>query len=95
MTDTDDRYLKTGVFLAPFHPLHENPLLALERDMAPPLPNLVSVRYSGGGGVEVVDVATGDAEEVIDLAIHDLDITCTQSHRRICPGLDRHRRNTS
>jgi len=33
MTDTDDRYVKTGVFLAPFHPLHENPLLALERDM--------------------------------------------------------------
>jgi limonene 1,2-monooxygenase len=29
----DDRYVKTGVFLAPFHPLSENPLLALERDM--------------------------------------------------------------
>ena len=28
-----DRYLRTGVFLAPFHPLHENPLLALDRDM--------------------------------------------------------------
>jgi len=28
-----DRFLKTGIFLAPFHPLHENPLLALERDM--------------------------------------------------------------
>jgi len=29
----NDRYLKTGVFLAPFHALAENPLLALERDM--------------------------------------------------------------
>jgi len=29
----DDRFLKTGIFLAPFHPLHENPLLALDRDM--------------------------------------------------------------
>jgi Luciferase-like monooxygenase len=29
----DDRFLKTGVFLAPFHPLDENPLLALDRDM--------------------------------------------------------------
>jgi limonene 1,2-monooxygenase len=28
-----DRFLKTGVFLAPFHALTENPLLALERDM--------------------------------------------------------------
>ncbi|MGB8631491.1 MAG: LLM class flavin-dependent oxidoreductase [Xanthobacteraceae bacterium] len=28
-----DRFLKTGVFLAPFHPLDENPLLALDRDM--------------------------------------------------------------
>jgi limonene 1,2-monooxygenase len=33
MTDTSDRYVKTGVFLAPFHALRENPLLALERDM--------------------------------------------------------------
>ena len=33
MTDSNDRYVKTGVFLAPFHPLAENPLLALERDM--------------------------------------------------------------
>ena len=30
---TNDRFLKTGVFLAPFHALRENPLLALERDM--------------------------------------------------------------
>ena len=30
---TDDRFVKTGVFLAPFHALRENPLLALERDM--------------------------------------------------------------
>src|SRR5215472_3846540 len=29
----DDRFLKTGIFLAPFHALSENPLLALERDM--------------------------------------------------------------
>jgi len=29
----DDRFLQTGIFLAPFHPLHENPLLALDRDM--------------------------------------------------------------
>jgi limonene 1,2-monooxygenase len=28
-----DRFLKTGIFLAPFHALGENPLLALERDM--------------------------------------------------------------
>jgi limonene 1,2-monooxygenase len=28
-----DRFVKTGIFLAPFHPLAENPLLALERDM--------------------------------------------------------------
>jgi limonene 1,2-monooxygenase len=26
-------FLKTGIFLAPFHPVRENPLLALERDM--------------------------------------------------------------
>src|SRR5262245_60028246 len=30
---TDERFVKTGVFLAPFHALRENPLLALERDM--------------------------------------------------------------
>ena len=29
----NDRFLKTGVFLAPFHALGENPLLALDRDM--------------------------------------------------------------
>ena len=29
----NDRFLKTGVFLAPFHALVENPLLALDRDM--------------------------------------------------------------
>src|SRR4051812_20417820 len=29
----NDRFLKTGIFLAPFHSLSENPLLALERDM--------------------------------------------------------------
>ena len=28
-----DRYLRTGVFLAPFHALDENPTLALDRDM--------------------------------------------------------------
>jgi limonene 1,2-monooxygenase len=28
-----DRYLRTGIFLAPFHALHENPTLAIERDM--------------------------------------------------------------
>ena len=34
MTDVmNERFVKTGIFLAPFHPLHENPLLALERDM--------------------------------------------------------------
>ena len=26
----EDRFLKTGIFLAPFHPLAENPLLALD-----------------------------------------------------------------
>ena len=29
----NDRYLRTGVFLAPFHALGENPTLALDRDM--------------------------------------------------------------
>ncbi len=29
----NDRFLRTGVFLAPFHALLENPLLCLERDM--------------------------------------------------------------
>ena len=29
----NDRFLKTGIFLAPFHALGENPMLALERDM--------------------------------------------------------------
>src|SRR5262245_66607571 len=29
----DDRHLKTGIFLAPFHPMSENPILCLERDM--------------------------------------------------------------
>ena len=29
----DDRYLRTGIFLAPFHALGENPTLALDRDM--------------------------------------------------------------
>jgi limonene 1,2-monooxygenase len=29
----NDRFLKTGIFLAPFHPLKENPLLAIDRDM--------------------------------------------------------------
>lgn len=28
-----DRYVRTGIFLAPFHPLNENPTLTLERDM--------------------------------------------------------------
>ena len=27
-------YLRSGIFLAPFHDLRENPVLALERDMA-------------------------------------------------------------
>jgi limonene 1,2-monooxygenase len=29
----NDRYLRTGIFLAPFHALGENPTLAIERDM--------------------------------------------------------------
>src|SRR5260370_21436760 len=29
----NERYLKTGIFLAPFHALAENPLLALDREM--------------------------------------------------------------
>jgi limonene 1,2-monooxygenase len=33
MIDISERHIKTGVFLAPFHALNENPLLALERDM--------------------------------------------------------------
>jgi limonene 1,2-monooxygenase len=28
-----ERFLRTGVFLAPFHSLTENPLLAFDRDM--------------------------------------------------------------
>ena len=28
-----DRYLRTGIFLAPFHALGENPTLSIERDM--------------------------------------------------------------
>ena len=28
-----ERFLRTGVFLAPFHSLAENPLLAFDRDM--------------------------------------------------------------
>jgi limonene 1,2-monooxygenase len=28
-----ERYLKFGIFLAPFHPLEENPMLCLQRDM--------------------------------------------------------------
>ncbi len=28
-----NRFLRTGIFLAPFHPLNENPTLALDRDM--------------------------------------------------------------
>ncbi len=27
-------YLRSGIFLAPFHDLAENPILALERDMS-------------------------------------------------------------
>ena len=30
---TTDRFLRTGVFLAPFHQMNENPTMALERDM--------------------------------------------------------------
>jgi len=33
MRQNIDRFLRTGTFLAPFHPVRENPLLALERDM--------------------------------------------------------------
>jgi hypothetical protein len=29
----NDRFLRTGIFLAPFHALNENPTLAIERDM--------------------------------------------------------------
>ena len=29
----NDRYLRTGIFLAPFHPVQENPTLAMDRDM--------------------------------------------------------------
>ena len=29
----EDRYLRTGIFLAPFHPVQENPTLAMDRDM--------------------------------------------------------------
>ena len=31
--DMQGRYLRTGIFLAPFHALGENPTLAIERDM--------------------------------------------------------------
>jgi limonene 1,2-monooxygenase len=33
MQPLSDRFVKTGVFLAPFHALDENPTLAIERDM--------------------------------------------------------------
>jgi limonene 1,2-monooxygenase len=33
MEEMSDRYLRTGIFLAPFHALGENPTLAIERDM--------------------------------------------------------------
>jgi limonene 1,2-monooxygenase len=33
MEEMSNRYLRTGIFLAPFHALGENPTLALERDM--------------------------------------------------------------
>ena len=29
----DDRYLRTGIFLAPFHAVRENPTLAIDRDL--------------------------------------------------------------
>ena len=32
-TTASNRYLRTGIFLAPFHALDENPTLAIERDM--------------------------------------------------------------
>ncbi len=60
MIDTDDRYVKTGVFLAPFHPNNENPLLALERDMDL-LVHLDKLNYHEGwigehhsGGYEII-----------------------------------------
>src|SRR5262245_41328291 len=33
MDPMQDRYLRTGIFLAPFHALRENPTLAIDRDM--------------------------------------------------------------
>jgi len=56
----NDRFLKTGIFLAPFHPLHENPLLAIDRDMAL-LEHLDRLNYSEAwigehhsGGFEII-----------------------------------------
>jgi limonene 1,2-monooxygenase len=56
----NDRYLKTGIFLAPFHPLGENPLLAMDRDMAL-LEHLDRLNYSEAwvgehhsGGYEII-----------------------------------------
>ncbi|SJZ94552.1 limonene 1,2-monooxygenase [Enhydrobacter aerosaccus] len=55
-----DRYLRTGIFLAPFHALDENPTLALERDMEL-LQHLDRLNYHEGwvgehhsGGFEII-----------------------------------------
>ena len=60
-TPLHDRFHKTGIFLAPFHPLEENPLLALERDMDL-LVHLDKLNYHEAwigehhsGGFEIID----------------------------------------
>jgi hypothetical protein len=53
-------YLRSGIFLAPFHALKENPILALERDMEL-LQHLDALNYSEAwigehhsGGFEII-----------------------------------------
>src|ERR1700749_1933606 len=53
-------YLRSGIFLAPFHALNENPVLALERDMEL-LQHLDALNYSEAwigehhsGGFEII-----------------------------------------
>lgn len=55
-----ERFLKFGIFLAPFHPMEENPLLCLERDMQL-LQHLDMLGYDEGwigehhsGGFEII-----------------------------------------
>jgi limonene 1,2-monooxygenase len=41
----DDRYLRTGIFLAPCHAVGQNPTLAIDQDMGP-LEHLDRLNYN-------------------------------------------------